>query len=166
MATTTRAPAGAMDKLCVLLATGFGAGFFPFAPATFASLLVTVAYRFLAPHPGPLAIVWVAGAAAAIFAIGIPISARAERVLGPYAKPIVIDEVAGQLIAFGGLEPRWTVLVAGFLLFRAADIMKVPPAGEAEKLENGLGVMADDVIAGVYAHFGLRALLVVGSRLF
>ena len=157
---------GTVDRLCVLLATGFHCGFFPFAPATLASLLVTIAYRFLAPDPGPLAAVWVVGIAGIIFAAGVPISRRAERVLGPDARPIVIDEVAGQLITFAGLPPRWTVLALGFLLFRAADIMKIPPAGEAEKLKNGLGVMADDAVAGVYAHFGLRALLIIGSRLF
>jgi phosphatidylglycerophosphatase A len=151
--------ARSVDKFCVVLASGFGAGFFPFAPATFASLLVAIAYRFLAPHPEPAAILWTFGAAAVIVAAGVPLSRRAERVLGPDARPIVIDEVAGQLIAFGGLPPSWVVLGAGFLFFRIADIVKIPPAGAAERLENGVGVMADDVIAGVYAHLALRVLL-------
>jgi phosphatidylglycerophosphatase A len=161
MSVTSGARMKPLDRLWVFLATGFGSGFFPFAPATFASLLVTIGYRFLAPQPGPLAIVWVVGIAAVIFAVGIPLSRRTEEILGPDARPIVIDEVAGQLIAFAGLEPSWTVLVAGFLFFRAADIIKVPPAGAAERLKNGLGVMADDLVAGVYAHIALRVFLVL-----
>jgi len=162
MATTSIPRAG--DRLWVFLATGFGAGYFPFAPATFASLLVTIAYGIIAPAPGRITVVTVLCVAAVVFLAGIPLSRRTETVLGPDARPIVIDEVAGQLITFAGLPATWPVLAAGFILFRAADVLKVPPAGEAERLRNGWGVMMDDVVAGVYAHFALRALIAIFGR--
>jgi phosphatidylglycerophosphatase A len=162
MATIPTARSG--DRLWVFLATGFGSGYFPFAPATFASLLVTVAYGIISPAPGRIAVVTVLGVAAIIFVAGVPLSRRTEAVLGPDARPIVIDEVVGQLITFAGLPATWPVLAAGFLLFRAADVLKIPPAGDAERLRNGWGVMMDDVVAGVYAHFALRALLAIFGR--
>ena len=148
-----------LDRVWVALATGFGSGFFPVAPATFASLLVTVAYGIAAPPAGGITLLAVLAIAAAVFAAGIPLSRRTEQILGHDAKPIVIDEVAGMLITLAGLPARWPVLLAGFLLFRAADVFKVPPAGAAERLRGGLGVMADDVVAGIYAHLALRALV-------
>ena len=164
MVTTPTARPNSLDRLWVFLATGFGAGFFPIAPATFASLLVTIAYGILSPPPGRLTLLSVVGVAAILFAFGVPLSRRAEVVLGPDARPIVIDEVVGQLITFAGLEPRWTVLAGGFVLFRIFDILKVPPAGDAERLRNGFGVMTDDVVAGVYAHLALRVLIALTSR--
>lgn len=161
MATTPQMRVRPLDRLWVLLATGLGSGFFPFAPATFASLLVTAAYGLIAPAPGRTTFLAVLALAAAIFVIGVPLSRRTETLLGPDARPIVIDEVAGQLIALAGLPPSLPVLAAGFLLFRVADVVKIPPAGAAERLPNGLGVMADDVVAGVYAHLALRAVLVL-----
>ena len=73
----------------------------------------------------------------------------------------MIDEVAGQLIAYLGLAtPRtiavnWKYLLLGFILFRVFDIWKPFPARQAESLPGGLGIMADDWIAGVYAALGL-----------
>lgn len=74
---------------------------------------------------------------------------------------VVIDEVAGQLISYLGLAtPRtfslnWKYLVLGFILFRVFDIWKPFPARQAESLPGGLGIMADDWIAGIYAALGL-----------
>ena len=75
----------------------------------------------------------------------------------------MIDEVAGQLIALIAVPVSWKCLLAGFILFRVFDIWKPFPARQAESLHGGLGIMADDWIAGAYAalvlglarHFGL-----------
>ncbi|HEX8096386.1 MAG TPA: phosphatidylglycerophosphatase A [Pyrinomonadaceae bacterium] len=100
---------------------------------------------------------------------GVWAGTRAERLLGrkdPGA--VVVDEVAGQLIAFLfvplGVGLTWRLVLAGFLLFRAFDILKPYPVRRLEALESGLGIMADDVLAGVYAAFCL--LLVVTIRQF
>ncbi len=71
---------------------------------------------------------------------------------------VVIDEVSGQLITYLGLgtaAPNWKYLLLGFILFRAFDIWKPFPARQAESLPGGLGIMADDWIAGIYAALGL-----------
>lgn len=95
---------------------------------------------------------------------GIRASRRAETVLGrkdPSA--VVIDEVAGQLIAFLFIplevKLKWWIILAGFLLFRLFDIWKPYPIRRLEALESGLGVMADDVLAGFYAAAALTLLL-------
>ena len=72
---------------------------------------------------------------------------------------VVIDEVSGQMIAYFGLActafANWKYLLLGFILFRVFDIWKPFPARQAESLPGGLGIMADDWIAGIYAALGL-----------
>ena len=81
---------------------------------------------------------------------------------------VVIDEVAGQLIAYMALAtPRtfavnWKYLLLGFILFRVFDIWKPFPARQAESLPGGLGIMADDWIAGIYAALGLWIVRALG----
>lgn len=71
---------------------------------------------------------------------------------------VVIDEVSGQMISYFGIgsaAPNWKYLLLGFILFRVFDIWKPFPARQAESLPSGLGIMADDWIAGIYAGLGL-----------
>ena len=96
-----------------------------------------------------------------VTALGVWAADEAERALGakdPGA--IVVDEVAGMTLSVLALPPTAGVLVAGFLLFRLFDVLKPFPANVAQRLPGGLGVMTDDVIAGLYA----LALLVVARR--
>jgi phosphatidylglycerophosphatase A len=74
-------------------------------------------------------------------------------------KAFVLDEVAGQLITFFMIPFSWRVLVLGFLLFRFFDIVKPFPVYKFEEIEDGLGVVMDDVAAGVMANISLAALL-------
>jgi phosphatidylglycerophosphatase A len=107
--------------------------------------------------------------AAAVMAAAIPVSTRAEHAYGHDAKAIVIDEVAGMLVTVLWLLPaasapaRWLGLAAGFVLFRAFDVLKPFPAGRAQHLPGGFGVVLDDVIAGVYANLVLRAGLWIAA---
>ena len=129
------------------LATLGPAGFFPIAPATFASALVTLAGWFL-PVP-PLfatAILLILGTALAIWSAGI-----AERTLGHDAKPIVIDEVIGQSCALLWVPHVAWMFAAAFVLFRIFDVWKPLGAHQAQRLPGGFGVVADDVIAGFTA---------------
>jgi phosphatidylglycerophosphatase A len=94
---------------------------------------------------------------AALFAAGVWAADTAERHFsGIDPGPVVIDEVVGMLItlAFIPVGPRGAL--AGFLLFRLFDVIKPFPAGRFERLHGGLGVMADDAMAAVYANICLR----------
>jgi len=92
--------------------------------------------------------------------IGIPAAtrvARASALKDPQF--VVIDEVAGQLIALIGVPLSWKSLLAGFILFRAFDIIKPPPVRQLEALAEGAGIMLDDVGAGICALAVLHLLL-------
>ena len=100
-------------------------------------------------------------ALAAVVAVGIWASHRVEEVLGRKDPGvIVIDEVAGMMVAVLLLPRTPGVLLCAFLLFRIFDIWKPFPAREAEAMRGGLGVMVDDLIAGVYA-----LVLLMGARM-
>jgi len=130
----------------LFFATGFFSGYSPWAPGTAGSLVGVLVFCFIHDSPYYLPITL------AVILVGIPIAGRAERILGQKdAKQIVIDEVAGQLVALY-LAPLALLPVAcGFLLFRLFDIWKPGPVGRLEKLPGGYGVMMDDVGAGIFA---------------
>lgn len=137
-----------MRRLALLLATLFGAGRFPLAPATFASFLTLGLWWWMSPLPMPIYL----GITAAITLAGFWICGEAEKELGHDAHPIVWDEVAGQLVALSFAPARhWPSAALGFLLFRIFDILKPPPAHQAQSLPGGVGVVMDDVFAGLYA---------------
>ena len=89
--------------------------------------------------------VWAASVAAAHFSRSDP-------------SQVVIDEVAGQLLTYLGLGLNWSGVLAGFLLFRALDIIKPWPARRLEHLHGGTGIMADDLMVAVYANLILRGV--------
>lgn len=78
--------------------------------------------------------------------------------------PVVIDEVMGMLITLFMNPVGWRGAGAGFVIFRALDIIKPYPARQLEKLHGGVGIMADDAMAGIYANLALRVILVFGNR--
>jgi phosphatidylglycerophosphatase A len=108
-----------------------------------------------------------AGLTLVVVWLAVLIGTRAEAAYGHDAKAIVIDEVAGMLITFlfvpmpESASGQWLALGAGFLLFRIFDVTKPFPAGRAQNLPGGQGVVMDDVVAGVYANVLLRAGLLV-----
>lgn len=138
-----------MRRLALLFATAGGVGLAPVAPGTWGSavgvgLLLLVR---LAGDPVVEALLL-----AAVLAVGVWSASATERHYGrsdPGA--IVIDEVAGMLITLLWIPVSWIGILAGFLAFRVFDIAKPYPAGAAERLSAGWGVMADDVVAGLYA---------------
>ena len=150
--------------LAVWLATGAWIGFVPLAPGTFGSLLGIPLALAIGMLPGAW---WQAFALAAAAAIGVPICTAAIRRLGGPHDPgcIVLDEVVGMaatLFLFDATRPL--VVLAAFLMFRVFDIVKPSPARDVERLPLGWGVMADDLVAALYANLLLHALLwAVGS---
>lgn len=135
------------------IATFFGIGHLKPGPGTWASA-VTVVLWWAAAHvlqPAwqmPVAII----ASVAITLLGIPPSTVVARESGREDPGfVVIDEVAGQMIALIGVPLHWKYLVAGFILFRSFDIVKPFPLRRLENLPEGTGIMMDDVGAGLYA---------------
>ena len=147
-----------LDRTAYALATGLGAGLVPIAPGTVGSLEgLAMFLAALAFHLAPLPSLFILAILnAAVFIGGVWASSRTCEITG-LKDPgiIVIDEVSGQLIALTPLAlwPAFSVaaVVIGFLLFRLFDIFKPYPIRQLEHLPAGLGVMADDVLAGIYA---------------
>jgi phosphatidylglycerophosphatase A len=133
----------------------FGAGYSPVAPGTVGSLVAAVAIWLL-----PFTTVRLAVTLLVVTLIGIWAGSRVERALGRKdPSVIIIDEVAGMLLSVIGLPPSIPVLVTAFLLFRLFDIWKPFPARESQALTGGMGVMVDDLIAGLYT-----LILVMGAH--
>lgn len=144
-----------MTFLIKLIGTFGFTGFFPFAPATFASAVFAAVY-FLVPggewlvHP----IV-----CAATLVVSVPVSTALEKRYGDDPGCVVLDEVVGMQVALvwtSGVS-AWGI-VAAFMFFRVFDIVKPFPANRSQALPGGWGVVADDVIAGVYTRVALIAL--------
>ncbi len=141
-------------SLARLIYTGLGLGLSPKAPGTFGTLLGLPCYALLCAFSWPVYL----AAAAAVFALGCWAAGRAERDLGRHDAPeVVIDEVAGYLTTMFlapslPLAPLW-----GFVFFRIFDIFKPWPVRWADRRVPGaLGVMLDDILAGLYAWLALR----------
>lgn len=149
----------AASTIARLLATGFGSGLSPVAPGTAGTLVAVPLALVLLPSGGfaqalvlaaVIAVsIWAAGVAAPLFGLKDP-------------GQIVVDEIAGFFVTVAFLPLTWTTLVAGFFLFRLFDITKPPPCRQAEALPGGLGIVADDLLAGVYANLSIRILCISG----
>lgn len=147
-----------------LLGTFFGIGHLRPGPGTWASLATVVLWRLLAPWGGePWRSLATAIAAAAIAVIGIAAASHVARALGRNDPAVVvIDEVAGQLIALIAVPLRWKTLLASLILFRVFDVLKPLPLRRLERLPGGTGIVLDDVGAGLYALLVLQGLLRLG----
>jgi phosphatidylglycerophosphatase A len=136
-----------VKRFALLLATWFGAGYSPFAPGTagsLAAILIAILLRLAPWHYGILAgllllpAVWAAG-----------VTARALKLEDPSI--VVVDEVVGQWVTLAGASAlNWKSCLAAFALFRLFDIWKPPPVRQLEALPGGIGIVADDVMAGLY----------------
>jgi phosphatidylglycerophosphatase A len=147
-----------------LIATFFGAGRIKPGPGTWGSAAAALIWFALARYiPAGWQSGVLAASAAVAVAIGIPAAtrvARASAVKDPQF--VVIDEVAGQWITLLSAPVAWKTIVAGFILFRAFDIVKPPPVRQLERLPEGTGIVVDDVAAGIYALAVLQLLLHFG----
>jgi phosphatidylglycerophosphatase A len=154
--------------LATAIATAFGLGYLPAAPGTWGSLggiLIYCATLWALGATGPVSsfktepiLATTAVVAVALAAVGVWAADRAAKSSGMKDPGfVVIDEVSGQHLTYAlSLTPlNWKYLLLGFILFRAFDIWKPFPARQAESLPGGLGIMADDWAAGLYAALGL-----------
>jgi len=146
-----------VTRLAVFLATAAYTGYFPVAPGTVGSAVGLAVYAAVWWTGSPLVEV---AAIVLLFAAGVWAGTVAERYFGGIDPgPIVLDEVVGMLITLAFIPVGWPAALAGFFLFRFFDVIKPFPAGRLEKLHGGLGVMADDAMAAVYANVSLRLLM-------
>lgn len=150
-----------MTRIAIAMATALGAGFAPVAPGTFGSAAGLLLWWVM-----PTAAVPQLVGIVAVFALGAWSGSVAEEHFGK-SDPgqVVIDEVLGMLITLFMNPVGWAGALVGFLLFRAADIVKPYPANKLEALHGGVGIMADDAMAGVYANLALRVALATAGAL-
>ena len=175
--TTTRPARSAKDYLALAIAT-CGVGYLPLAPGTWGSLVGIGVYALVrgasiklffgvaSPSSHNLLQVYYVVLAIELLAVvalalvGTWAASRTEKLSGKKDPgKVVVDEVVGQFIALLPvpffLDPAWWAVILAFILFRFFDIVKPYPARRLESLEGGLGVMGDDLIAGVYAALGV-----------
>jgi phosphatidylglycerophosphatase A len=146
-----------VTRLAVFVATVGYCGYFPIAPGTVGS---AAGFLFYALVWWSRSSVLEVGLIAGLFAAGVWAGTVAERYFGGIDPgPIVIDEVVGMLITLAFIPVTLSGAIAGFVLFRIYDVIKPYPAGRFESLHGGLGVMADDAMAAVYANLSLRLLI-------
>ncbi|HMG32427.1 MAG TPA: phosphatidylglycerophosphatase A [Blastocatellia bacterium] len=160
------------DRVAYAVATGAGAGLIPFAPGTFGSLegvALFLVFGYLYDRlgitwPTPLPLLGIVNIL--VFVLGVWAANRLCRIKSQNdPRQAVVDEISGQLISVWPLAatPSASGVVLAFILFRVFDILKPYPIRKLERLPGGLGVMADDVLAGGFAaalvwlgrHFGV-----------
>ena len=143
-----------------LLGSGFYTGYIPFASGTFGSLAGLMIY-YIPGFGKPVILI----PAIIIFMFyGIYVGSKFEKEYGKDPAECTIDEVVGMWISLLLLPKNVYISIFAFLIWRAFDIIKPSPARQAEKLKGGLGIMMDDVIAGIYSNIFVRAVLLVLFR--
>jgi|SRR5580693_1615555 phosphatidylglycerophosphatase A len=144
-----------MRALGYLIGTFFGCGYSPIAPGTAGSLAAILAAVALRADRVTLAILSVVALAPAIWAAGKVAQYEARK----DPQIVVVDEVVGQWITLAGAATlNWKSVFAAFLFFRLFDIWKPPPVRQLEALPGGIGIVADDVMAGVYGALAIFVL--------
>jgi phosphatidylglycerophosphatase A len=146
-----------VGHLPVFIASFGYVGYFPIAPGTAGSLAALALFAFIR---------WVGVPAfelsviVAVFAVGVWAASGTETALGRKDPGIVvIDEVLGMLITLALLPVSLVGIAVGFVLFRIFDVIKPYPARRLENLHGGLGIMADDAMAGIYSYLALRGCM-------
>jgi phosphatidylglycerophosphatase A len=139
-----------------IFGTFFGVGYIPVVPATWTSLVVAALYCFV-----PL--LHTAPGQAAFFLlnliVGIPACGALEKLYGEDPKQATMDEACGMAVAMLGVPPTLGNCAVAFLLFRAFDVLKPPPARRLEDLPGGAGIVLDDVAAGIYTRVAMLVYL-------
>ena len=168
------------DYFALAIAT-FGVGYLPLAPGTWGSAIGILIYLSVAGIVGKAAAFFIlngwnaAQVTAWIYAVNLLLflflcllsvwsASRAAAIFGKKdPQKVVADEVVGQLLVFlfVPLDISWKLILAGFLLFRLFDIWKPYPIGSLEDLPTGIGICADDILAGVYGGICLAIIYAV-----
>lgn len=143
-----------MEKFIVFIATGAYTGMSPYAPGTFGTLAGIPVLLAASLIPESFSVVFIT----LFIILSVFFADRASKIFeNKDPKQVVIDEIAGYLVALSGISLSFGSVATGFCLFRFFDILKPWPVNAAEKkFSNGAGIVFDDLIAGVYANLILR----------
>ncbi len=149
-----------MDRLKIILATGFYSGYFPKAPGTAGTLVGLIIYIIIHLAVPEYAVkINIALVLISIYP-SIKIGDFAEKFFAKKdPQQVVLDEISGIWTALMFHPFSWSCVIAAFFIFRFMDIVKPFPANRLQKLKGGAGIMIDDYIAGVYANICVTALL-------
>ena len=144
----------------LLIGSGFGSGFSPVAPGTAGALLATLMWWGLGLLVGPMMHLWLTVAAILLFTVaGVWAANRLEPFWGEDPSRVVVDEMVGVWLPLLAAPcGSWIYALAAFVLFRLLDIFKPLGIRRMEQLPQGIGVMMDDILAGVYAFILLIAV--------
>lgn len=143
-------------RLVVVIATGAYLGYVGPAPGTLGSLLGLFLLWPLSPGTTQVLVTLV------LIGVGLVVAGRAAKVMGAQdPSAIIIDEIAGIAVATALLPPRVLERAVAFVLFRLFDITKPFPARQLERLSGGLGIVGDDLVAGLYANLLVQVWLFI-----
>lgn len=145
-----------IKPLISFFATGFGAGYAPFAPGTFGTLVGLPLWWVIQD----LSAVSYLSVVIVLFIAGVPLCGWMSRELGVEDAPLIVwDEIVGLLVALFLVPAGWLWVGVGFLFFRVFDIMKPWPIGLIDsKIKGGVGIMLDDLVAALFAFILLQLL--------
>jgi len=133
------------DKACLVIATLFGVGHTPLMPGTAACLVALGVFFVIKDFTVFVSLTLIT------VVMSFPISSYAEKIYKVKdCKKIVIDDFSGMLVALLAIPKKIEFVIPAFFLFRAFDMLKVPPADKIEKKKGGIGIVGDDLIAGAY----------------
>ena len=142
-----------------MLGSGFYTGYIPFAPGTFGSLAALILYTI----PGFESLAVIVPIIIIFSFYGIFIGSKFESMYGKDPSQCTIDEMVGMWISLLFLPKTLFISVTAFFIWRAMDIIKPYPARQLEKLNGGLGIMIDDVVASVYSLIIVHLILRIFS---
>ena len=148
------------ERLSILISSFFYLGYSPVAPGTVGTLGAVILYYVISGFSNLFYLFFII--ALIIFSVWVSEIVRI-RIGDSDPNSIVIDEVCGFLVTMILIPPNMINIAMGFLLFRFFDILKPPPIRMSEKLSGGMGIVADDVLAGIYANIVLQIFVRVSG---
>jgi phosphatidylglycerophosphatase A len=141
--------------LTKLVTTSFFVGYLPLIPGTFGSVVGLFIYVILVENLCFLLLV-----NSLIIISGFLLAGKAAKLFNRRDPPqIVIDEIGGMLISFLGIPADKPFLITGFIIFRILDAIKPYPANRFQRLQGSIGIMGDDIMAGIYTNLILHLIL-------
>lgn len=149
-----------------LLVSFFFIGYIPYAPGTIASIVAAFLYYFFLPELSVSGNLLFLLCIIVISLASLPLIYRTEKEQGSDSQKIVIDEVIGYAVAVLFLPHTISVAIYALILFRVFDILKPPPVYQVQNLPYGAGVIADDIVAGLYSNIIIQILYLISPKFF
>ncbi|MBV5304212.1 MAG: phosphatidylglycerophosphatase A [Chlorobium sp.] len=146
-----------------ILSTCFGIGYFPVAPGTVTSIVAVICYYFIPILQQPPLLL---SLVALCTVVGVWSGTLMEEECGEDPSIVTIDELAGQWLALAFLPDGWLPAVLSLAFFRYFDIAKPGPVDAAQRFPGGWGIMADDLLAGLFANLAVRGILVLFTAFY